>query len=78
MLLGGRDLTAIADLDIDVAQGRPAGDAFHRAGVRHDYDVVLIDTLRAQTFRRQNSSDRERDIFDSDNLANRIVVAVNL
>ena len=78
LLLGGFDLASIGDLHVDVAQRRAADDAFHRTGVRHDDDVVLIDALRAQPFGREHAGNRKRHIFDAQNLADRIFVAVNL
>ena len=78
LLLGSFDLTAVGDLYIDIAQRRAADHAFHRTGVRHDDDVVLIHSLRAQSLWREHASDRERHIFDAQNLADRIFVAVNL
>ena len=78
LLLRRCDLTLIADLDIDVAQGGAADHTFHRAGVRHDNDVVLIHALRAQAFRGEHAGDRKGHILDPQNLADRIFVAVNL
>src|SRR6266566_220476 len=45
LLLGSFDLASIANLHIDIAQRRAADDAFHRTGVRHDDDVVLVHAL---------------------------------
>src|SRR5206468_7599188 len=55
-----------------------ADHTFHRARIRHYHDVVLIDALRTQSLGRQYASDRERDFLNSQNLANRILVAVDL
>ena len=46
LLLRRAHLRCIADLDIHSTQRRSADHAFHRACVRHDHDVILIDTLR--------------------------------
>ena len=46
LLLRRAHLRCIADLNIHATQRRSADHAFHRACVRHDHDVVLIDTLR--------------------------------
>ena len=72
------DLTRIADLHINVAQVCAADHPFHRAGIRHDDDIVLIDALRAQPFWREHARDRERHIFDPQNLPDWIFIAVNL
>src|SRR5207248_11355864 len=78
LLLRCGNLPAVANLDIDVAQRRPANHPLHRAGKRHDHDIVLIDALRAQTLRSQNSSNGEWNILNPQNLSDRIVVTVNL
>ena len=78
LLLRRCDLTRVAHLHVHVAQGRATNHTFHRAGVRHDDDVVLIDTLGTQSLRREHAGNRERHIFDAQNLADWIFVAVNL
>ena len=78
LLLRRCDLGGIADLHVYVAQRGAADHAFHCAGVRHDDDVVLIDALWTQAFSGEHAGDRERHIFDTQNLADRIFVAVNL
>src|SRR5438874_4772962 len=65
LLLSSLELLWIADLHIDIAKSCAADDSLHRAGVRHDDDVVLIYTLCAQSLGHQNTRDRERDLFDS-------------
>src|SRR5207249_2005754 len=47
LLLSCLDLARIADLHVDVAQGCAADHTFHRAGVWHHHDVVLVHALRA-------------------------------
>ena len=47
LLLSCFDLPRVPDLHVDVAQVRAANHAFHRARVRHDHDIILIDILRA-------------------------------
>ena len=49
----------VGDLHVDVAQRGAAEHAFHRAGVGHDDDVVLVGALRAQAFRREHAGDDE-------------------
>ena len=61
LLLRRREIVGRGDLDIDVAQGCPTDDAFHRAGVGHDDDVVLVRALRAEAFRREHAGNRKRD-----------------
>ena len=78
LLLRGLNLSTIADLDIDVTQSSSTDDPLHRARKRHDHDIILIDALRAQTFRSQNSGDSEWNIFDPQNLSDWVVVTVNL
>ena len=78
MLLRRCDLTRVAHLHVDVAQGGATNHTFHRAGVRHDDDVVLIHTLWAQAFGCQHTGNRERHIFDAQNLADGTFVSVNL
>ena len=78
LLLSRFDLTRVANLHVDVTQIVAANHALHRTRIRHDHDVVLVDTLGAQSLRRQHTGDGERYLFDSQNLANRIFIAVNL
>ena len=78
MLLGRLELLRVADLNVDVAQVRAADHALHRAGVRHDHDVILVYTLGAQSLGREDAEDREWDLLNSQNLANRIFVTENL
>ncbi len=49
----------------------PPSDAFHRAGIRHDHDVVLVGALRAQSFRREHPANDERHVFDPQDLTDR-------
>jgi hypothetical protein len=78
LLLRGFDLAGVANLHVDVAQRSAADHAFHRTGIRHNDDVVLIHALRAQAFRREHAKNRERHVLNPQNLADRIFVAVNL
>jgi hypothetical protein len=78
LLLGRFNLLPLADLHVDVAQVRAAAHALHRARVRHYHDVILVYTLRAQSLGREDTEDREWDLFNSQNLANGIFVTVNL
>src|SRR4029450_11867739 len=72
------DLARVANLHVDVAQISSADHALHRARIRHDHDVILIDSLRAQALWCQHTGDRERDLLNPQNLANRVLVAVDL
>ena len=48
----GRQIVWAGDLHVDVPQRRSSAEhSLHRAGVRHDDDVVLIGALGAQPFR---------------------------
>ena len=78
LLLGRFELLGIGDLHVDIAKIGPADYTLHRARVRHDYDVVLVYALRAQSLGRQNTGDCERHLFDSQDLADRIFVSINL
>ena len=78
LLLGRFELLCIADLHVNVAQSCAPDHALHRARVRHNHDVVLIHALCAQSLGCQDTGDRERDLFNSQNLADRIFVSVNL
>ena len=42
----GVDVVFGRDLHVDVAQRGAAGHAFHRAGVGHDDDIVLVGALK--------------------------------
>jgi hypothetical protein len=78
LLLRRCDLTRVAHLHVDVAQSGATNHTFHRAGVRHDDDVVLIHTLWAQAFGCQHTGNREWHILNPQNLADGTFVSVNL
>ena len=56
----------------------PPDDALHRAGVRHDHDIVLVGALNAESFRGEHADDDEGHVLDPQDLTDGIVVAEDL
>src|SRR6266700_1701746 len=55
-----------------------APDALHRAGVRHDDDIVLVGPLNAEAFRSEHAANDKWYVLNPQGLANGIIVAEDL
>src|SRR5881394_1261516 len=56
----------------------PPATRLHRAGVRHDDDIVLVGPLNAEAFRSEHAANDKWYVLNPQGLANGIIVAEDL